>query len=58
MELCTGGELYDELIYRGTFQEDEACVIIHQVLQAIAFSHRRGIAHRDIKPENILLDSK
>lgn len=58
MALCTGGELYDELVYKGTFDEEAACEIIHQVLEAIAFCHGRGIAHRDIKPENLLLDSK
>ena len=29
--------------------------IISQVLDALAFSHRKGIIHRDIKPANILL---
>lgn len=24
MELCTGGELYDELVYRGKFKEPHA----------------------------------
>ena len=29
-----------------------------QLLEAIAFCHKRGVIHRDIKPENIMLDSK
>lgn len=58
MELCTGGELYDEIIFKKKIDEAPACHIITQVIEAIAFCHRRGIVHRDIKPENILLDSK
>ena len=57
-ELCTGGELYDELIFKEKFEEDDVCRIITQIIEAVNFCHRRGIAHRDIKLENILLDSK
>ena len=57
-ELCTGGELYDELIYKEKFGEDDVCRIVTQILEAVSFCHRRGIAHRDIKLENVLLDSK
>ena len=58
MELCTGGELYDEMVYQHKFEEDQACQIITQIIESVAFCHRRGIIHRDLKPENILLDSK
>ena len=58
MELCTGGELFDEITSRGSFQEPDTAIILQQVLRAIAYCHRQNIVHRDLKPESILLDSK
>ena len=31
------------------------CTIIAEIINALEFMHKKGIAHRDIKPENILL---
>jgi serine/threonine-protein kinase len=36
---------------------DRAVVVARQVLEALAYAHRRGVVHRDIKPENILVDA-
>mmetsp|Transcript_6511 Transcript_6511/g.10462 ORF Transcript_6511/g.10462 Transcript_6511/m.10462 type:complete len:95 (+) Transcript_6511:316-600(+) len=57
-ELCTGGELYDEILAKQIFTEKEAAIIISQIISAISYCHKKGIIHRDIKPENVLLDSK
>jgi serine/threonine protein kinase len=54
--MCTGGELFDMLVKKGNFAENEGAVIIKRVLNAINYCHIRGIVHRDLKPENILLD--
>lgn len=56
-ELCTGGELFDEITKRSNFNENDAADIIKQVLSAIAYCHSKNICHRDLKPENILLDT-
>ena len=59
-EICTGGELYEEINKRKGkgFTEEEAASIIGQLLAAINYCHQNFVVHRDIKPENILLDSK
>ena len=55
-ELCAGGELFDVLIKKKRFGEEDAALIIKRVLNAINYCHNQGIVHRDLKPENILLE--
>ena len=40
------------------FNEEEAALIIKQVLIVINYLHNSNIIHRDIKPDNILIESK
>ena len=53
---CKGGELFDEIIRRRWFSEEDAAYIMKQVLSAIAYCHENNIIHRDLKPENILIE--
>lgn len=55
--ICKGGELFDEIIERGHFSEQDAALIMRQLLSCINYCHTKSIVHRDIKPENILLES-
>ncbi|KAL8683706.1 MAG: hypothetical protein Q9186_000340 [Xanthomendoza sp. 1 TL-2023] len=57
-ELVTGGDLMS-LIERSDWrvEPEECCLIVYQVLKAVAYLHQRGITHRDLKPENILMSS-
>ena len=57
-EICTGGELYDQITLQGCIQEKDTAIIIQQVLSAIAYCHRQYVVHRDLKPENIMMDQK
>ncbi|KAE8886197.1 hypothetical protein PF001_g14602 [Phytophthora fragariae] len=53
--LCTGGELFDDLVKRKSYTEEDARVLMRKLAGAIDYLHSRGIVHRDLKPENILL---
>ncbi|DBA00254.1 TPA: hypothetical protein N0F65_007898 [Lagenidium giganteum] len=55
--LCTGGELFDTLVNRKTYTEEDARELMRKLASAIAYVHSKGIVHRDLKPENILLKS-
>ncbi|KAI9113326.1 hypothetical protein K1719_015851 [Acacia pycnantha] len=57
-ELCSGGELFERIIARGLYSEDEAAVIFRQVVNVVHVCHFMGVIHRDLKPENFLLASR
>lgn len=57
-EMCEGGELFDMIVDKGSFSEDEAAWVMKQLMSAINYIHSSNIVHRDLKPENILLDTK
>ncbi|MCI04642.1 CDPK-related kinase 4-like, partial [Trifolium medium] len=59
VRLCEGGELLDRILDRGgRYTEDDAKVILLQILNVVAFCHLQGVVHRDLKPENFLFVSK
>jgi calcium-dependent protein kinase len=55
-DICKGGELFDEIVARGKFSEQDASVLMKQVLSCINYCHDNHIVHRDLKPENVLLE--
>ena len=55
MELVEGGTLKDRLDRAERFPPAQVSRLMHQVLAALDYSHRRGVVHRDIKPANIML---
>ena len=54
-ELCSGGELFQEIVDKGPFSENYSAYVIFQILSAINYCHNMKIVHRDLKPENILI---
>ena len=52
------GTTLAEALKRGSLELRQKIIAVHQLAEALAHAHRKGIAHRDVKPANILLDSK
>lgn len=55
-DVYKGGELFDEIIKRTKFTEDDAADLINHLLSCINYCHKQHLVHRDLKPENILLE--
>nr|CAB3465137.1 unnamed protein product [Digitaria exilis] len=56
MEYAAGGELFDRIVDRGRFSEDEARYFFQQLICGVSYCHHMQICHRDLKLENVLLD--
>lgn len=54
MEMLKGGELFERIVGRPRFTEEEAAKLLRPLFESVAYMHDLGIVHRDIKPENIL----
>jgi serine/threonine-protein kinase len=55
MPFIEGETLRTRLARERRLEVPSATRILRDVLDALAYAHRRGIVHRDIKPENVLL---
>src|SRR4051812_14487568 len=54
MELVDGRTLKELVTERGPLPPTVAVNFVEQILQALAYAHRRGLVHRDIKPQNVI----
>jgi len=54
LQLLTGGELFDRIVKKVCYTEEEAADVIRQVGRACEYMHSNGVIHRDLKPENIV----
>ncbi len=57
-EYCPKGELFNEIIKVGSFDEGKASFIMNQIFKAITYCHSQNIIHRDLKPENIMITER
>jgi len=54
MELMLGGELFDRIVEKESFSEQEARRDLREIAEALKYCHDNDIVHRDLKPENLL----
>lgn len=58
MELCTGGDLFDYLLTKGSLTELEVSQIVRKIFLGVNHVHSLNVCHRDLKPENFMLSHK
>ncbi|MEJ7813278.1 MAG: serine/threonine-protein kinase, partial [Gemmatimonadaceae bacterium] len=56
MPFVAGESLRERLQREGELPVADTMRVLHEVADALAHAHRRGVVHRDLKPENILLE--
>jgi len=49
MELVSGGELFQSIVDKQFYSEEDARAVISHITSAVEYLHERKIAHRDLK---------
>lgn len=55
MEYVEGHTVYDDIVKRSVYPEDEAIKVILETSRALEHAHSKGFIHRDVKPKNIMI---
>ena len=54
-EVVSGGELFDRIVDKEFYNEEEARKIVLSLCDALAYVHNKGVTHRDLKPGTICI---
>lgn len=46
MELASGGELFQQLLQKGSYTEKDASNLVRQMLQGLAYLHDQDVSYR------------
>ncbi|GBG30024.1 Protein kinase, putative [Hondaea fermentalgiana] len=57
MEVLEGKELFDRIVARQRYTEQDAAHLMIKIMRAVQTLHKAGILHRDLKPENLVFSS-
>ena len=58
MPYIDGESLRAWLLRESRLPVDDVVRILHDVADALAYAHERGVVHRDIKPDNVLVSRR
>ncbi|XP_062182798.1 calcium-dependent protein kinase 12-like [Phragmites australis] len=57
MEFCSGGELFDRIMAKGSYSERQAAAVFRDIITIVHVCHFMDVMHRDVTPENFLFTS-
>jgi calcium-dependent protein kinase len=57
MEYIQGGCLFDQVVAKRKFNEQDVATIVMRLLSCMSYCHSQEIVHRDLKPANIMLEA-
>ena len=58
MPYIDGESLRSWLLRESRLSVEDAVRVLHDVADALAYAHERGVVHRDIKPDNVLVSRR